>query len=526
MSNTVHRKLWTSLFCPTSIAPLVQFRIALGFILLWEAYRYIAHDWPQLLHLDPSFHFKYARFDWVEPLPHDLHHTVFPLLAVLALALIVGLIYRAAALLLFIGWAYVFLIDQALYLNHLYLVLIILGLMIFLPAHRAFSFDVLWRERLRATVVPRWTIDILRFQIALVYIYGGIAKLNGDWLSGVPMQMMLLEKSRLLGQWAGEPELALLFAYGGVLLDLGIIPLLCWKRTRILGLLLAAIFHIANHLLFQIGIFPWMMLAATIILWPPRSLTLLGLGRLYGGLVLAGMIATWLTHSADLPEPAIEPWAWLLALVAAAILIFPPDAWKQLSFENPDVTTAPRFRTRPLALALLMLFASWQILMPLRHFLYPGDVSWTEQGHKWAWHMKLRVKLADRATFFIRDQQGNLLERVNPFAPNSPLTLWQAETMATRPDMVLEFAHYLRDRAQAKYHQPVKVTVNDTVSLNGRPFQRIIDPEADLASIEPRLWPPASWIEPLTTPRRQLGRVNVDQVMGRFDYIETVAPRR
>jgi len=31
-------------------------------------------------------------------------------------------------------------------------------------------------------------------------------------------------------------------------------------------------------------------------------------------------------------------------------------------------------------------------LVPLRHLLYPGYVSWNEQGHRFAWQMKLRDK--------------------------------------------------------------------------------------------------------------------------------------
>ena len=33
-----------------------------------------------------------------------------------------------------------------------------------------------------------------------------------------------------------------------------------------------------------------------------------------------------------------------------------------------------------------------QLTLPLRHYIYQGNVSWTEQGHRFAWHMKLRSK--------------------------------------------------------------------------------------------------------------------------------------
>ena len=38
-------------------------------------------------------------------------------------------------------------------------------------------------------------------------------------------------------------------------------------------------------------------------------------------------------------------------------------------------------------------FCTFHLLYPLRHFaLYPAGVSWHEEGHLGAWHMKLRSK--------------------------------------------------------------------------------------------------------------------------------------
>lgn len=42
--------------------------------------------------------------------------------------------------------------------------------------------------------------------------------------------------------------------------------------------------------------------------------------------------------------------------------------------------------------ALLAVFVAIQIGMPLRHHLDPGDVAWTEEGHRYSWRMKLRSK--------------------------------------------------------------------------------------------------------------------------------------
>ncbi|MGC1274951.1 MAG: HTTM domain-containing protein [Planctomycetaceae bacterium] len=522
-SASPHPGLFAQLFESTPIAPLVQFRIALGLILLWEAYRYIASGWsrtlfldrfPETPALDRPFLFHYYGFEWVEPLPPALHLALFPILAVLAVFVACGMFYRLSTGLLFAGWAYVFLLDQSLYLNHLYLVTLIIGLATLLPANRALSLDVWMRPTLAATVVPRWTLTLLRCQVGIVYFFGGIAKLEGDWLSGVPMQMMLLERADLIDQPAGEPAVALFFAWSGLLLDLLAVPLLWWKRSRLVALLLIAGFHLTNHVLFQIGIFPWFMMAATLILWPPYPLSLLSFSRIYGALVGLGMLLTLVAGR------AVPLWSWGVAVVAGLGLVFPPAEWKRLDPDprpdpdEPPVDAVPP-RVRPVVLALLGVYLGWQCLMPLRHFLYPGSPNWTEQGHKWAWHMKLRIKYPDPqfTRFYVLDEDGAQIAEVDPFAPDGPLTFRQARTMATRPDLILQFAHHLRDEYAAKTGEPVTVRANIRVSLNGREPAHLIDPEANLAAIEPRLWPPADWILPLTVPRWPLERVDVERFL-------------
>ena len=55
--------------------------------------------------------------------------------------------------------------------------------MIFIPAHRKFSVDAMLRPSLTTEFAPAWSLWVLRAQMGLVYFFGGIAKLNGDWLA-------------------------------------------------------------------------------------------------------------------------------------------------------------------------------------------------------------------------------------------------------------------------------------------------------------------------------------------------------
>ena len=143
----------------------------------------------------------------------------------------------------------------------------------------------------------------------------------------------------------------------------------------------------------------------------------------------------------------------------------------------------------------LGLYLAIQVAVPLRHFLYPGNVSWTEEGHNFAWHMKLRDKDGD-ARFRVTTPSTGRVVHVDP---RDYLTRRQYRKMSTRPHMVLEFAHYLSEEYSASAGEPVEVRADVFVSLNGRERQRMIDPDVDL-SREPRGHWPKAWIRPLAMP--------------------------
>ena len=68
--------------------------------------------------------------------------------------------------------------------------------------------------------------------------------------------------------------------------------------------------------------------------------------------------------------------------------------------------------------------------------------------------------------------------------------------MSVRPDMILQYAHRLTARMEEELERPVEVRVESSVSLNGRPFGRLVDPEANLAK-QRRSLGHAVWILPL-----------------------------
>ena len=143
------------------------------------------------------------------------------------------------------------------------------------------------------------------------------------------------------------------------------------------------------------------------------------------------------------------------------------------------------------------MYLALQIFMPLRHWLYPGNVSWTEEGHRFAWHMKLRDKESE-ARFFAEDPTTGESGEVDPF---QYVTDWQYDEMAARPDMIVQLAKHIEDEARAEFALPdLKITAEVMASLNGREPAPLIDEEVDLTEVELSPFTSADWIEPLDEP--------------------------
>jgi hypothetical protein len=146
-------------------------------------------------------------------------------------------------------------------------------------------------------------------------------------------------------------------------------------------------------------------------------------------------------------------------------------------------------------LGLLVVHLSIQLLLPLRHLLYPGDPSWTEEGHLFAWHMMLRGKRC-AVSFLGTDPATGQTVAMNV---QRYLTPRQTMKIGKDPDMLREFAQFLAEEARKAGFGGVQVRAIALVSLNGRRPQLLIDPTVDLAA-EKRNWGPTPWIMPLVEP--------------------------
>ncbi len=438
---------------PVDIAQLVVFRVLFGSLMAVSAVRFMANGWVERFFEARTFHFSYWGFTWLAPGPVWLMYGAYGALAMLATCVALGLAYRVAIALFFVLFSYAELTDVTNYLNHYYLVSLLALLMSFMPLSAASSLDAWLRPHGRRRTVPAWMLYLLRFQVAVVYLNAALAKVGSDWLvHGQPLNIWLTSHADmpLIGQYLGDPRVALLASWGGFLHDLLVVPALMWKRSRPYAYALLLFFHVTTSTWFNIGIFPVLMpMAATLFFEPswPRD--------------LLARVRRWFGRD----------------LVAV----------KDHDKVDDHVNVSGRGRLGALAIAA---YCVLQVAVPLRTHLYGGNVLWHEQGMRFSWRVMLRSKYGS-ITYRVRLRDGRELF-VNP---RKYLSSEQEREMSGQPDLILQLAHHIHHELEARGHGDAQVFVDAWVSLNGRKPARLIDPHVDLVRVDDGLGL-ASWITP------------------------------
>lgn len=442
-TETLARSGW--IFAPVDDTALVLFRIVFGLLLALESAGSIVTGWVRENLIEPRVHFPMIGFEWVRPPSGAGMYAYYALMAACGVLVMLGAFYRLALALFTVLWAGAYVMQSVSYNNHYYLILLLCLLMIAMPAHAWASLDARRDPALRSTTCPRWCILALAAQAALVYVFAAVAKLDPDWLAARPLEQWLARRE----DWALGPLLAhdsakWVLAWGGLAFDALIVPLLLWRRTRPFAAALAVAFHLANSYVFRIGVFPYLAIALCLFFFPGESL-----------------------RRRFLPRK-------------------PPVA---ADVDGPRSTAA---RRRVVVAGLAVWFAL-QLALPLRHLPYPGDVNWTEEGHRMSWRMMLRAK-SGSITFDLLHPPSGKRWKVRP---DEFLTRKQAQRVATRPDLAWQFAQFLARHYAEQGLAPVEVRASSAVSLNGRAPQPLIDPEVDLAAVEWRVLGANRWIVPL-----------------------------
>ncbi|WP_238750240.1 HTTM domain-containing protein [Neolewinella maritima] len=440
------------------IYTLVWLRIALGILGAGDILgNGIYYHW----YLDSfsGFTFRYFGFEWVHPLPEPFLSLFFIVGFGLGIAVALGWRFRITAPLFALAFTYLFLLEKAHYLNHAYLFAWLAWLLAFSPAWREWSLDVRRDPSQWTPAVPKWDVYVFPLLMGLVYFFGGINKINHDWLiEAMPLHMWLerRESMPILGPLFALKETAYVMAWGGMLLDLLCPFMLIHRRLRWVALGFLILFHATNHLIFNIGIFPYLSMVLTSMFfapdWPLR-------------------LVKWLAARSK----RIRRWR---------------DGWVACVAHQLPAGVSSLFGSqyRGIALASLVLL---HVFLPLRNYLFASDVNWSEEGHRYSWRMMLRSKQG-KGDYRLVDRETGAVTLIEPA---DSLDRRQYYKMCTHPDMILQYAHHLRDQ-RASVGQDVAVYGDFTVRLNGRRYQQFIDPSVDLARTEWSWMTTKPWVLP------------------------------
>lgn len=417
-----------------SIAPLVVFRILFGLLALISSVRFIRNDWIEALFGQSQFYFKYTGFSWVPVLSVEEIYLLFYLMIVASLGILFGFAYRLSIAFFFLAFTFVDLMDASNYLNHHYLFSLLAFLLIFLPANRFFSIDCLLRPSIRRTKVPALCRNILLFQIALVYLFAGLAKINPDWLlHGMPLAVWLPEHQHLpiIGEFLTQKSTAVLFSWMGMLYDCSIVFFLLYKPSRSFAFAGVVLFHGMTWLFFNIGLFPFIMVGCSLLFFSDsfhqRLLQILG---------------------ADFDNK-----------------------------QSRTLTTGRSFFARKVIPFALCIYVAVQVLLPLRHLAYEGDAKWTEEGYRFSWRVMLLEKSGMVSFTVVNAETGQRDEVQN----NRFLTDFQVKQMAIQPEFILQFAHFLEEHYQEEYlWKEVEIYANSQVAINASTSRSLIDPQINL----------------------------------------------
>ena len=412
------------------VSPLVIFRILFGFIMLVSLVRFWNNGWIESIYIDPEFHFKYYGFEWINSLG-EFNYLLFIICGLSSICIMIGYRYVYACIFFFISFTYIELIDKTTYLNHYYFISVVSFLMIFLPANIYFSIDSYRKKEFYQT--KKWHIDTIKFLLLIVYFYAGIAKINSDWLlKAVPLSIWLPGKYDLplIGHIMSETWVHYLMSWGGMLYDLLIGFLLFSKRFRNIAFLLVIIFHVMTYIFFpSIGMFPFVMIFSTTIFLS---------SKIHNKIIIRIKKILKLRHNKEIE--------------------------KKLS-------------NNKICMSIVSFVLILQILIPLRYLIYDGELFWHEQGYRFSWRVMLMEK-SGHSTFTVIDKETN--QRVVVSNDNF-LTPFQEKQMSFQPDLILEYAHYLKNHYKKKGFKNPSVYVDSFVTLNGRLSKRFIKKNTDLA---------------------------------------------
>ena len=429
----------TRLSTPVSSTYLGIFRIAFGVIMVLQFASHFSRVADY--NVPDALRFSYPGFDFIPALSGSGLQILLILGILCSILSAAGTLFKWSTAGIFILFSYLQLQDALHYNNHYYFFSLIACLLIFTEADKSFLLSLNPRKgKSNQKQVQYWQFFILQLMVFIVYFYGGLAKLNSDWLDGNITKFM----TGIGGEYP------LLIAWSGMLFDLLIGFLLFWKRSRLVAIVLSLAFNLINGLVFfgDIHLFPFAMIAATFLFVDPDN------------------------------------WdSWLKRTNKSSKKKKSSKEKKSASISNPSI----------LIRYVLTGFFIFQFLFPFRHHLISGNVDWTGQGHYMAWRMKSYHKDAKISITSNDPNTGNVIQEFG----NLGLSPEAEQRIGAFPHLVLQLVKEVASQLEGGSASSPEVRVDYKVAFNGRSTQNCIDPNLDLSNKKFKIWTSNKWILPL-----------------------------
>jgi len=435
-------KIQQLFFKPIDNSQIVLFRMLFGFLMAAESFGAIATGWVKKTLIDPQFTFSFIGFEWLQPLPGNGMYFYFILMGIVSLMVMLGYRYKINIVALALLWSGAYFMQKTSYNNHYYLVMLLTWGMAFMNPHHYAALDVK-RTKIESNLCPNWNKLFFVILLLLVFTYGSIAKFYPGWWSGDFIKNSFTHKADywLIGPLLAQEWFQQFITFSGVIFDAIIIPLLIWKRTRKLAFVGLVVFNLFNSAVFQIGIFPYTVIALTVFFFEPETIRK---------------------------------------------RFFPKK-----QYTHVEGFTFPKSQNNTFTTSILIAFFAIQFALPLRHHFIPGDVNWREEGHRMSWRMMLRAK------------RGSInLEAVNPktqekfrIKKSDYLTKDQRKEIATKPDFLYQFVQRLKKEYKEKGIEDIEIYCNmSRVTLNRNKAKPLFKTDVDLAKVEWNYFGRNEWV--------------------------------
>ncbi len=395
---------------------LVVFRIIFGLLCFLEAAGAVFTGWVKRTLVEPDFTFTFIGFEWLQPLPGNWMYAYYIVMSLFGLLVMLGYKYRFSMLMYALKWTAVYLMQKTSYNNHYYFLMLLCYIMVFMPANRYASLDVKLNPNLKQISMPSWCKWFFVLQLFILYTYASIAKLYPDWLDGSVITLLMKGKAHypIIGDLLQNKTLHYFIAYGGILYDGLIIPLLLYKPTSKYAFFASIFFHLFNSIVFQVGIFPYLALAFSLFFFSPKTVRNIFL--------------------------------------------------KKKPLYNSEEVIVPK--TAPILLMVFSIYFTVQIALPLRHHFIKDNVLWTDEAHKMSWRMMLRSR-SGYAIYSVVDKETNKKTYINL---DDYVSKKQTSLVSAKPDAMRHFAQYLK-KEFAKEVKEISVFLDCKVRVYGKHYK-------------------------------------------------------